>query len=150
MPTLNEVVQSLNDIATNHQQINHFFFGEEWDFATSGTVNCPAMITVLQPLPLVGSTLTYVFKVYIGDLVQKDLSNKTEVLSDCLLIALDVVYQLQHNDYAWVLDNKNNIVFNDFEDSFDCELYGYWFEIRLKVSSPFDRCAIPQSPLITN
>lgn len=149
MQTLNQVVQSLNTIATNHLQINHFFFGEEWDFASSGVVNCPAMIAVLQPSILQGSTLTDVFKIYIGDLVQKDLSNKSEVLSDCQLIALDVIYQLQLSTYDWVLENKNSIVLNDFEDSFDCELYGYWFEIRLKMSAPYDRCAIPQSPLIT-
>lgn len=150
MPTLNNVIQELNDIATNHLQINHFFFGNTWDFATSGTVNCPAMIAELEPATLEGSTLTHTFKIYIGDLVQKDLSNKKEVLSDCLLIALDVIYQLQQNDYDWVLANKNSITLNDFEDSFDCELYGYWFQIKLKLSSPYDRCAIPQNPLVTN
>ena len=148
--TLNNVIQELNDIASNHLQINHFFFGEEWDFASSGVVNCPAMIAVLEPATLENSTLTHSFKIYIGDLVQKDLSNKKEVLSDCLLIALDVIYQLQQNDYDWVLANKSSITLNDFEDSFDCELYGYYFQIKLKLSSPYDRCAIPQSPLVNN
>jgi len=148
--TLNNVIQELNNIATNHLQINHFFFGEEWEFASSGVVNCPAMIAVLEPAMLEGSTLTHSFKIYIGDLVQKDLSNKKEVLSDCLLIALDVIYQLQQNDYDWVLANKSSITLNDFEDSFDCELYGYYFQIKLKLSSPYDRCAIPQVPLVTN
>ena len=141
--TLNQTVKSLNDIANNHLQINHFFFGDEWDFATSGTVNCPAMITVLEPAIWEGSTITHTLKIYIGDLVQKDLSNKVEVLSDCQLIALDVIYQLQNPDYEWVLINKNSITLNDFEDSFDCELYGYWFQIKLKLSAPYDRCAIP-------
>ena len=59
--TLNNVIQELNDIATNHLQINHFFFGEEWDFASSGVVNCPAMIAVLEPSLLEGSTLTHSF-----------------------------------------------------------------------------------------
>lgn len=147
--TLNNVIQELNDIATTHDQINHFFFGNTWDFATSGTVNYPAMIAELEPAILEGSTLTHTFKIYIGDLVQKDSSNKTEVLSDCLLIALDVIYQLQSNSYDWVLQNKNSITLNDFEDSLDCELYGYWFQIKLKLSSPYDRCAIPQNPLVT-
>ena len=148
--TLNNVIQELNDIATNHLQINHFFFGEEYDFATSGVVNCPVMIAVLEPSLLEGSTLTHSFKIYIGDLVQKDLSNKKEVLSDCQLIALDVIYQLQQNDYDWILANKSSITLNDFEDSFDCELYGYYFQIKLKLSNPYDRCAIPQVPLVTN
>ena len=69
--TLNNVIQELNDIATNHLQINHFFFGEEYDFASSGVVNCAAMIAVLEPSLLEGSTLTHSFKIYIGDLVQR-------------------------------------------------------------------------------
>lgn len=145
MTTLNNVFQSLNDIATNHLQINHFFKGEEWDFATSGVVNTTAMIAVLQPATLEGSTLTRSLKIYIGDLVNKDLSNKFEVLSDCELIALDVIYELQRPTYDWVVSNKGSITLNDFEDSFDCELYGFWFEIKLKVAMPYDRCAIPVS-----
>jgi hypothetical protein len=148
--TLNQIVKTLNEIADNHLQINHFFFGEEWDFATSGVVNCPAMITVLQPSVLEGSTITQNFKIYIGDLVQKNLSNKLEVLSDCQLIALDIIYQLQLPVYDFVLINKDNITLNDFEDSFDCELYGYWFDIKLKLPAPYDRCAIPQLPLVTS
>ena len=143
MATLNQVVKSLNDIATAHQQINHFFFGEEWDFATSGVVNAPVMITVLQPSSLSGSTLTYDFKVYIGDLVSKGLRNKADVLSDTLQIALDVIYQLQSPDYDGVVNTE--ITLNDFEDSFDCELYGHWFSLKIKYSNPFDRCAIPQT-----
>mgnify|MGYP007090446327 FL=1 len=72
------------------------------------------------------------------------------MLSDCQLIALDVIYQLQQNDYDWILANKSSITLNDFEDSFDCELYGYYFQIKLKLSNPYDRCAIPQVPLVTN
>lgn len=148
--TLNNIVKELNDIATNHLQINHFFFGNEFDFATSGVVNCAAMICVLEPALLEDSTLTHSFKIYIGDIVQKNLSNKLEVLSDCQLIALDVIYQLQQNDYEFILINKNSIVLTDFEDSFDCELYGYYFSIKLKLANPYDRCAIPQFPLVTN
>jgi len=141
--TINQVVKNLNNIAENHKQINHFFFGEEYDFASSGVVNCPAMIVVLEPSLLQTSVLTYNFKIYIGDLVQKDLSNKTEVLSDTLLILLDVIYQVQSTIYDWSFDTSS-ITITDFEDSFDCELYGNWCNMKLRISSPFDRCSIPQ------
>lgn len=141
--TLNQVIQSQSDFAVNHQQINHFFFGEEWDFATSGTVNCPAMISVLQPIVVQGSVCTYSFKIYFGDIVHKDLSNKNEVLSDMHQLAMDFIGQFQHPDYDWVFET-DNITLNDFEDSFECELYGFWLIAKLKVAMPFDRCAIPQ------
>lgn len=143
--TLNSHVTSLNDFATAHQQLNHFFFGEEYNFATSGVVNAPVMIATLQPETIQSSTLTRSFKIYFGDLVHKDLSNRSEVLSDMEQVALDFIYQMQHPDYEWVFDTSN-LVLNDFEDSFDCELYGYWLIARFKISSPFDRCAIPQTP----
>jgi hypothetical protein len=139
--TLNQILKSINSIGVNHYQIHHTFIGEEWDFATSGVVNTPAMIVVLQPSNLQGSAIIHSFKIYVGDLVQKDLSNKFEVLSDCQQIALDIIYQLQAPQYEWIL--QPNITLNDFEDSFDCELYGYWFEIKLKIASPFNICAIP-------
>lgn len=140
--TLNEVVANLNSIADNHLQINHFFFGDEWDFATSGVVNCPAMIVVLEPSNLTTSVLTYNFKIYVGDLVHKDLSNKVEVLSDTLQICLDIIYSIQNPDYNWAIES-NTITLTDFEDSFDCELYGHYFNLKIRTSSPFDRCAIP-------
>jgi len=143
MRTRNQVVKALNDIADSHLQIKHFFEGNEFDFASSGVVNFCAMIAVAEPSILEGSTLTHIFKIYIGDLVHKNLSNRREVLSDCQLIALDVLYELQDPTYDWVLINKGNITLTDFEDSFDCELYGYYFEIRLKLPAPYDRCAIP-------
>jgi len=140
--TLNQIVISLNNIASAHPQINHFFFGEEYDFASSGTVNCPAMIVVLQPTVLQGSVLIYNFKIYIGDLVHKDLSNKTEVLSDTLQTWLDIIYLVQSPNYEWVAD-VSNIILTDFEDSFDCELYGHWANLKIRISNPFDICAVP-------
>lgn len=139
--TLNQTVKSLNDFATAHSQIGHFFFGETPNFDTSGTTNGVCMIVDTEPFPLSESTLTYVFKVYMGDLVHKDLSNRTEVLSDTLQILLDLVAWAQHPDREWVFERSTNI--EEFNDSFDCELYGQWITIKLKTSAPFNRCAIP-------
>jgi hypothetical protein len=139
--TLNQAVRTLSDFAGSHQQINSFTFCEPADFATSGVVDMQTMIAVLQPTQLSGSTLTYDFKIYIGDLVHKDLSNKTEVLSDTLQSCLDLIWHLQRPEFEGVIDT--NIQINDFEESFDCELYGHWFDLKIKTSNPFDRCAIP-------
>jgi len=140
--SLNQIVKELRTIADNHPQINHFFEGEEYNFASSGVVNCPAMIVVPQPHKLSGSVLKYNFKIYIGDLVHKDLSNRPDVLSDTLQILLDVIYKLQAPEFEGVIDTE--IQLNDFEDSFDCELYGYWSNISIRFSNPFNICAVPE------
>lgn len=141
MLTLNQAVQSLRDFASAHQNVKSFDCCEEWNFASSGVVDMQTMICVVQPSQLAGSTLTYNFKIYVGDLVQKDLSNRLEVLSDTLQTCTDLVWYLQRPEFEGVIDT--NITFNDFEDSFDCELYGHWFPLKIKISNPFDRCAIP-------
>ena len=42
--TINQILKSLEDVATAHLQINHFEFGDNWEFFSSGTVNFPALV----------------------------------------------------------------------------------------------------------
>lgn len=141
MVTRNQVVKSFEEFADEHAQIGHFFEGQIFNFDTSGTTNGISMILDAEPHALSESTLSYGWKLYMGDLVQKDLGNRRDVLSDTLLVFLDFVAWAQHPDRDWVFERTSNI--NEFEDSFDCEMSGVWATIKLKTSSPFDRCAIP-------
>jgi hypothetical protein len=108
------------------------------------------MVAVLEPSVVSGKTLTMNFNLLFMDLVNKDEGNETEVLSDMQLVGLDVLYQLQHPDYAWTLQT-DNITIEDFTERLDDEVSGVLLKISLKIPSPYDRCAIPQSPIsITN
>jgi hypothetical protein len=142
MLTLNQIVKQLNNIADSHANINNFFFGELYDFATSGTTEYPCLAVTLEPLPYQSPVMTYSFNIYMMDLVKKDISNRQEVLSDMLLNCFDLVSLLtMKNDFVFSVEK--NVTFNDFVDRFDQEVSGYWFNLRIKTPFVLDQCAVP-------
>ena len=139
--TLNQVVKNLSNIASAHNQLKHFYFGELYDFAASGTTEYPAMVVSLEPTPFQTNVLTYSFNVYIIDLVHKGISNSTEVLSDTLQTCTDITSIVANPIYAWNSERTN--VFNDIQGGLDDGEYGFWFNLKLKVPRPIDRCQVP-------
>ena len=139
--TLNQVVKNLNYIGQAHNQVKTFFFGELYDFASSGTTQYPAMAVTLQPSQRAVNTLTYSFNVYMLDLVHKDISNNTEVLSDTLQMCLDVLAIVDNPVYDWTLEKT--AVLTDIQGGQDDEVTGHWFNLKLKVPTPRDRCQVP-------
>lgn len=142
MLTLNQAVKNLEYIATAHNQINSFFFGELYDFASSGTINYPAMAVTLEPTPYANGVLTRSFNIYILDLVHKGIGNSVDVLSDTEQICVDVISLLQDSElYDWVVDF--NTTLNDIQGGTDDEVYGYWFNLRMRMPAPRNKCAVP-------
>lgn len=149
MLTLNQIIKQLENVASSHANINSFTYDEPYNFGASGDIRYPAMLVEQQPFEYSGSALTYVFNVYIMDLIKKDESDKKEVLSDTLLTCLDVVALLDRtSELSFMIDK--NITFNDFvEPKFDGEPVGYYFQLKVKTSYPLDRCAVPVSNTLT-
>ena len=141
MLTLNQVVKNLNYISNAHTQLNTFFFGELYDFASSGTTNYPAMAVTLNPSQYNMNNLTYSFDIYVLDLVHKDISNATEVLSDTVQICVDIIGVLDNPVYDWKLDKVSTL--EDIQGGHDDEVYGHKFNVKLKTPYPTDRCASP-------
>lgn len=146
MLTLNQIKQQLNNIAIAHSNINHFHFGEIYDFATSGIVDYPAMAAERNPVQYINNSLKYSFNIYVMDLVHKDVSNRDEVLSDSLQICIDILAMLDRTE-GFVFTIEKNVTFNDFIDSFDQEVSGYWFKLDIKTPAPLDNCAVPKIPI---
>lgn len=145
--TLNQVVKNLNYIGNAHNQVKTFFFGELFDFASSGTIQYPAMAVTLNPSQRANNTLTYSFNVYMLDLVHKDISNSTEVLSDTLQMCLDVIAIADNPVYDWSMEKVATLT--DIQGGQDDEVTGHWFNLKLKVPTPSDRCQVPTFGLIT-
>lgn len=143
MLTLNNSITNLNNIADSHSLINHFFYGELYDFAASGVVNYPAMMVTQEPLSLSRGVITMSFNVYVADLVQKGIADRREVLSNTVNIALDILALLdREQEYKWSV-NIDNITLNDFVDKFQDEVTGVWFKLDLRVPNALNRCAVP-------
>ena len=147
--TLNQVVTALETIATNHQQINSFGFGDIWEQNSSGTIYYPQMFVELESTNITTRMLNLTFRIYFMDVVKNGEVNENEVLSDQLEIAKDVVAQLQHVDYTWVFDAEN-VPMQDFTENLTDSVSGWYIDVTLELPYTFDRCAIPQTPQITN
>jgi len=143
MLTLNNVVTNLNNIADAHSLINNFFYGEIYDFASSGTVNYPAMLVTSEPNSLSRGVITMSFNIYIADLVQKGIADRREVSSNTQQVVLDILATLDRTvAYDWNV-NIDNITLNDFVDKFQDEVTGWWFKLDLRIPNALNRCAVP-------
>ena len=145
--TLNQVVKNLNYIGSAHNQVKTFYFGELYDFAASGTTQYPAMAVTLEPTQYQGNVLIYSFNVYMLDLVHKNLENATEVLSDTIQMCTDVIALVDNRLYDWRVEKTSTLT--DIQGGQDDEVTGHWFNLKLRVASPTDRCAAPVFGTIT-
>lgn len=142
MTSLNQIIQVLQNIATAHHQVQDFGFGQEWDIVSS-TVQYPLMYVVPQQSSVNDKIMNLKMSLLFMDLVNKDDSNKQEVLSDMLQIAMDVLAQLKLLPYEDLFDLDKNVTLTDFYEKYDDEVSGYKMDITLNVSMLYDQCAVP-------
>ncbi len=142
--TLNQILSQLNQIADNHQLINTFGFGDIWEIATSGDIMYPMMWATMENVQISTSakTETYNFSLYFMDVVKNGEINETEVLSDQLSIAKDVLAQLKHPNYDWSFD-ANNSSLEDFTERFTDSVAGWKMTISLVLPFDSNRCVMP-------
>jgi len=153
--SLNQLVKVFQDVATNHGQINDFGFGDIWEAGKSRKLkyvclwlNCLS-VTPIKSVNGNYNQTTFRFRVFLLDLVNKDNDNDTEVLSDTVQIAQDILSEL--NDNPWYGDEGiiiplNNIGITLFREKLEDELNGCWFDIDLTV--PYNYCytGLPLTP----
>lgn len=142
--TLNQIVGELNTIANNHLQIQTFGFGDVWEIATSGDIQYPIMWASLDGVDISTSakTETYKFSLFFMDIVKNGEINETEVLSDQLSIAKDVLATLKNPTYEWSFeDNVSSL--EDFTERFTDSVSGWKLNINLKLPFTSNRCVIP-------
>lgn len=145
MQTLNQLIQKLNDFATNHQQVHSFGFGDLWEIEASGAKNGTVMWAnvVSGSVDVTGKQATMDFRVCIMDLVKKDESNENEVLSDCYLIALDLVAYLNYQNNWDNYTMSSNVPMTPFTERFDNDWSGWIVDVTLQNRFTSDYCQIP-------
>ena len=144
--TLNQIVSSLQSIATNHKQIHGFQFGELPDLYTSGVSNPVELWVQVDSIKRTRSTSKYSFTFWIVDSVRRGSDAFTEVYSDTAQIAEDVIAQLRHPDYNWTFinvseDDDIDIMF--FNEITPERYFGVSFKAAIQLRKADDRCAIP-------
>ena len=150
-------------LADHHKQINSFGMGalDDMSYLTDSRLKetnttfqspfFPLMYVVpgnaTQEIVENGSSYTtFEFNIIISDIINRDLSNQVDVLSDTLQILDDVISQFRLS-VSTFLGNFNRQYYLD--DYVDCmpflekysDLTGGWTGLlRIKVMTPLDRC----------
>jgi hypothetical protein len=140
--TLNQVVATIQAIGQAHKQINTVYFGNLLDFLSKGSDNVyPAMFFDLTGSSISGTTLTMDFSLYFLDRMLAEQSNETEVLSDQLSVAQDIVAQLKYNDFDFEIQDSVALQFVT-ENTPDL-LAGVVANVSLDLPFTADRCVVP-------
>jgi hypothetical protein len=150
MKTYNQIVDELNQIATDHKQINYFGSGELWE--VNGDPKNPGVYPQLWMTPVSASlgpqTITYTVRLLCFDLVNKGENNENDVLSDTLQILSDVVrifrFRASNDDYE-----EYSIAFDPFMEPFTerfaDDVSGWSGTVQIEAGLFSNDCNIPES-----
>jgi hypothetical protein len=151
--SLVQIVDQLEQIATDHAQINSFAFGDVWEMSSEVKTRDYPIMFVEHPggsTSSSGSTraksVGINFNIYFMDLVDKDEANELDVLSDQLRTAFDVRALLNRLDDTTDLGplTTSSASWTTFTESEPDELAGVQLSITINTVDLFDYCQVPQ------
>lgn len=145
MLTLRQLIKKLEELASDHDQLNDFHFGDPPEYETESAVSYPFMGVMLLPGTLGLKTDQLKLSLYFADLVDSDLNNKLEVLSDMRRVAQGIYAQFK--DY--LAENKirleNEAPIEDFEDHWPNAVYGFKIDFTITQFYSTNPCQEPSS-----
>lgn len=123
--------------------INTFGEGNIYDYVDNGgEIKYPVMWVVMKPLSYNNKVLSYRATIVFADLLTEDKSNRLQLQSDQLQVALDVIAKLKlDNTYNFNISDSSAIEF--FEERFDDFTAGVTADIEILDPNPLDKCSIP-------
>jgi hypothetical protein len=146
MFTLNILNNLVEKFVSDHKII------ETWRFEDVGDINnisYPLLYGVIQPCPVNESEEQNVIRFYISDKTRSNAKNKIQVLSDTKLLALDVLSYFNNLENTSSdpsinsLKIKKQTTLNDFIDTDDDEVSGWWFDVTFSNIFEWNKCVIP-------
>lgn len=138
--TYNQLVQIFEDIAKHHGQINSFKEGQLYDFNAETVTNYPLMFLEAAPSKFTLNTIEYGLTVVIGDLVNPDVSNEREVLSDLIDVLWDVTFLLRDK---YDLEPIFSIPVKPFVEYKNDRVSGWSATFTLSIPRTFGWCDTP-------
>lgn len=154
MITHNKIVKLLNDIATNHQMIHGFGFGDPWEYLASSTPDTVCLWgidlehNISKDQQNETSVLSLNYKILLFDLVDKGEGNENDVLSDTLQLALDVLTILDYKAYQNEFSFSYSAI-KPFTEKFDSEVSGHEVDITFRIPHSNNICQIPLTSIPT-
>lgn len=141
--SLNQVIQDLQTIVSNHLQLNSFFFGDIADLGTENPEQYPLLFADVAPSNFTYKVIGLNIQLMVMDIVKKDLSNENDVLSDTLRMIEDVIIKLRDPSKIYLI--QDSISLTPFMDSQGDEVAGWTAQITLNIPSTYNECEIPSN-----
>lgn len=142
--TLNQIKKEFQEIATEHRQINSFFWGDFVTAINRDAINYPLMVCTIQPASMGDNFVEFNLNVVICDKYNEDDYNQIdEVHSDCLSICNDIRITLKQYRFEDYLEVNGDISTTPFINRGTDITAGWAIDINLRVYDNEDWCSIP-------
>jgi hypothetical protein len=138
--SLSQIITLLESLQTGSSQLSNgsFYFGDPWEFGASNRIQYPFVGCRLISSNINGKIFTTSLNLFFCDLVHKDESNESQVLSDMTRAALRYYSELKEeleDNYPATLNVASALT--PFTERFDDECSGV--EMNINIEQFFDR-----------
>lgn len=145
--TLNNIVDLIEAFRSSHLQLKSFYFGRLPDSTSEQDIEFPTLLAELQPSPISenggNGEETFVFKFYVLDRADHNRANEKDTLSDCKLIANDLVAYFKLTSFTNNLTINVNLTMNPLIGALDDLCNGWEFDVFFKQPLNLNKCSIP-------
>ena len=142
--TINQVKKDFEEIATQHRQINSFFWGDFVDAINRDAVDYPLMVCTLQPGSSGDHFVNVVLNLTLADKYNEDdYRNIDEVHSDMYRIFRDIWATLKQYKFEEYLEIDGNSSDEPFINEGADMCAGWSHTLTLKIFDEENHCAIP-------
>lgn len=153
MISYKDILDDINTIVTDHLELRRFIRGpvSEIDINKLAQDEFPFCYTECTSVDLDGGSLTYTLDVIVAQLINDDLTDRTDAYDSTLLILKDVLHVILHSQYGRSIAAKiqNRIDLNlpvtitPFTARFDNDLTGWQASIDITVDNENNLCISP-------
>ena len=141
--SLNQIINLIETLATNHAQVNGFNFGESYDISASEQEQYPLVWIDVLDSSIDTNTLTINMSMKVLDIQKDDQANERDTLSDTLSIAQDMYASLtnaEYQDYFTIAFNTNLVV---LREALADKVNGWEMNLQFELMQDRNRCQIP-------
>ena len=142
--TINQIKKELNEIATQHRQINSFFFGDFIDAISRDTIDYPLMVATIQPGSMTDNSVFVNMQIIICDKYnESDYSQIDEIHSDALSVCNDIRITFKQNRFEDYSSIEGSISTDPFINRGHDMTAGWTMNGSLEIYDNEDWCSIP-------
>jgi hypothetical protein len=142
--TINQIKSDLNEIATEHRQINSFFFGSFNDAISRDAIDYTLMTALIQPGTIGEGFVDINLQIIICDKYNEgNFRQIDEIHSDSLQILNDIFITMKQNKFDDYLDINSDMSTEPFIHEGQDITAGWSGILSLRVYDNSNWCGIP-------